>query len=196
VRLPAKLRPALPALIVLLCTVSTSSHAHIPLIAEDELVIERPKISAAVYGTLEDREQHYVVHLSYDEPFALPFEMLVPRRAELVDHRPAFAVVGPGLPPPTAEEAALLPRAVPEGEGLFLDRNDDPERLLIFESFTRRVFWSSTPVAVALPAGDFEVWVFSPTGSTGDFVLGFGVEEDFSGASCGTLFEDWSTYAY
>ncbi len=45
------------------------------------------------------------------------------------------------------------------------------------------------------PSGDFEVWVWSPDGATGDFVLGFGVEEDFSNGF-GGLFEDWSIYAY
>ena len=195
--MPVRPRPTLIALVVLLvCSISAPGHAHIPTIAEAELVIERPMISHAVYGTFETGDQVFVLHLSYDGPFALPFEMLIPRRPSTAEHRPAFAVVGPGLPPPTPEQEALLPHAVPEGEGVFIELNDAPERLLIFESFTRRVFWSSTPIAVALGAGEFEVWLFSPDGTTGDFVFGFGVEEDFSGASCGGLVEDWSTYAY
>ena len=35
--------------------------------------------------------------------FALPFEILVPVDADFERHRPMFAVVGPGLPPPTDE---------------------------------------------------------------------------------------------
>lgn len=183
-------------LVVMLCGVGTSSHAHVPLIAGELVEIEQPDISHALYGTIVAPDDVFVLRLAYDEPFALPFEILVPRRKELEDHRPAFAVVGPGLPPPLPEQADLLPRPIPAGQGVFLEANDAAERLLIFESFTRRVFWSSGPIALALPAGEFEVWIFSPEGTTGDFVLGFGVEEDFSSAGCGGLFEDWSTYAY
>lgn len=183
-------------LVLLLCGIGTSSHAHVPLIAGELVEIDQPDISHALYGTITAPDDVFVLQLVYDEPFALPFEILVPRRAALAEHRPAFAVVGPGLPLPSPEQAELLPRPLPEGQGAFIEANDASERLLIFESFTRRVFWSSGPIALALPAGEFEVWIFSPQGTTGDFVLGFGVEEDFSSAGCGGLVEDWSTYAY
>src|SRR5690606_17231985 len=163
-------------LFVLLCSVSTTSHAHVPVIAEPEIRIDAPTSSHAVYGTITDPDDLYVVRMRFDQAFALPFEILVPRRRSLSEHRPAFAVIGPGLPAPTAEQAAILPKAVPDGAGVFLDLNEDPERVVIFESFTSRAFWSCTPIALALPAGEFEVWIFSPTGGTGDFVLGFGVE--------------------
>jgi hypothetical protein len=189
------LRRALPLALICCCT-GTTAHAHVPAIASEDLRIERPEISYAIYGSIAQPEDLFVARLSYAEPFALPFEILVPRRPQLAEHRPAFAVVGPGLPSPSATAAALLPRAVPPGQGVFLEANDAPERELIFESFTRRVFWSSGPIALALAPGDYEIWIFSPTGSTGDFVLGFGVEEDFAGTGCAGLVDDWATYAY
>lgn len=180
-----------------LCGLGRTSHAHVPLVAERELEVEAPEVSHAIYGTLGgDLDEVFVSRLRFAEPFALPFEILVPRRRALADHRPAFAVVGPGLPAPTAEQLAVLPRPLPAGAGLFLELNDAPERPVIFESFTRRAFWSSGPVALALEAGEHEVWVFSPAGTAGDFVLGFGVEEDFSEGGCGELARNWPTYAY
>jgi len=190
------IRATIPPLIVLLCSVSAPGHAHLPVVAQPVLEISAATVSHAVYGTIEGPDDLYVVRLRFDHAFALPVEILVPRRSRLAEHRPAFAMVGPGLPAPTAEQAAILPQAVAKGEGVFLDLNDIPDRPVIFESFSSRVFWSSTPVALALPAGEFEIWIFSPSGSTGDFVLGFGVEEDFSNFSCGALLSDWSTYAY
>lgn len=182
--------------LVVLCCISTTSHAHVPRIAEPELDIDRADISHAIYGTLEHPDDHFVIRLEFAEPFALPFDILVPRRRELSDHRPAFAVVGPGLPAPTPEQAALLPEPVPPGLGVFLELDEVDPRPVTFESFSRRVFWSSGPIALALAAGEFEIWVFSPKGTTGEFVLAFGVEEDFASVGCGPLIEDWSTYGY
>ena len=169
--------------------------AHQPSMLADTFEVPDPYISYAVNGTFDTGDEVYTVRLAYDRSFALPFELLVEKRAGLEDHRPVYAVVGPGLPAPTDAELALLPNPLPDGAGVYLETNDAPERLVIFESVMRRFYWSSEAVALALPPGDFKVWVWSPEGTTGDFVLGFGVEEDFSGGF-GGLFEDWSTYAY
>jgi hypothetical protein len=182
---------------LLLVAFGRTGHAHVPRVAAAELDVEAPEVSHAIYGTLVgDTTQVFVTRLGFDQPFALPFELLVPRRRSLAEHRPMFAVVGPGLPAPTPAELEWLPRPLPPGAGVFLDRNDVAERPVIFESFTRRAFWTSGPVALALHEGAYEVWVFSPHGTAGDFVLGFGVEEDFSDEGCGDLARNWSTYAY
>lgn len=169
--------------------------AHQPAAVETELEVANPYISYAVNGTFATGEEVYTVHLAYDRGFALPFELLVEKRSGNEEFRPMYAVVGPGLPEPTEAERALLPRDLPEGAGVFLDANDDAERLVIFESVMRRFYWSTEATALALVPGDHEVWVWSPDGDTGDFVLGFGVEEDFSGGF-GGLFAEWGTYAY
>jgi hypothetical protein len=179
--------------VLLLCAVGRTGHAHVPVVAQAELELASPEVSHAIYGTLSGGDaQVFVTRLRFEQPFALPFELLVPRRRGLAEHRPAFA----GLPAPTADELAVLPRALPEGAGVFLDLNDAAERPVIFESFTRRAFWTSGPVALALAAGEHELWVFSPEGTAGDFVLAFGVEEDFGEEGCGDLARNWSTYAY
>lgn len=169
--------------------------AHQPTAIQDTFEVENPYISYAANGTFETGDEVFTVKMTYDRGFALPFELLVEKRPASKNHRPMYAVVGPGLPAPSDDVRALLPKEMPEGAGVYLDRNDDPERTVIFESVMRRVYWSTEPVALALPPGNFEVWIWSPEGTTGDFVLGFGVEEDFSNGF-GGLFEDWSTYAY
>lgn len=178
---------------VLLLVLLASGHQ--PAQVQTDFDVPKPKISYAIHGRFETGDEVFVAHLSYDAPFALPFELLTEKRRAYAEFRPRYAVVGPGLPAPDETTRALLPSEVPEGAGVFVDLNDAPERLVIFEGFMRRFYYSSDTTALALGAGDHEVWVWSPDGDPGDFVLGLGVEEDFSGGY-GALFADWSTYAY
>lgn len=170
--------------------------AHMPQKIALIQTVEKPRISWALYGRFDKGDEVYTIKLSYNTGFALPFELLVPHHNEMETFRPAYAVVGPGLPAPTTEESTFLPKTVPAGSGVFVARNDAKERLVIFESIMRRVFWSTGPVALPLRAGDYEIWVFSPDGTSGEFTMSLGVEEDFSGGGWKKVFEDWSTFAY
>lgn len=170
--------------------------AHQPAeVGTTDFDVANPYISYAVNGDFHEGDEVFTLHMSFDKGFALPFELLTEKRAGLEEHRPMYAVVGPNLPEATDDERDLLPKEVPAGMGIFLDKNDDEERLVIFESVMRRFYWSSEATALVLDPGDYEVWVWSPNHTTGDFVIGLGVEEDFS-EGFGGLFEDWSTYAY
>ena len=172
------------------------ARAHQPAAGEGtEFVVENPYISYAYNATFSTGDELFRVELTYDRGFSLPFELLVEDRAENLEFRPMYAVVGPGLPAPTEAELALLPEELPDGVGVFLELNDDEQRTSIFEGVMRRVYLTSEPVALLLQPGGYEVWMWSPDQDLGDVVLGFGVEEDFSGGF-GGLFADWSTYAY
>jgi len=170
-----------------------SAHEPNTIRASEPFTVEKPDISYALYGTFETGDEVFEVRLSFEEAYALPFELLVPHKSKWQGPRPMFAVVGPGLPEPTEAERALLPRDVPEGAGVYVELNDDAQRHVIFESFTRRVFWSSSPIALRLLEGDYTVWIWSPEGTAGDLVLSFGVEE---GGDFFKVFDNWSQYAY
>lgn len=160
--------------------VATAASGHVPDSLEDKLEVEAPYRSTALYGEFETGEEVFTVVLDYSErAFSMPVEMLVPVRDEWEDHRPMFAVVGPGLPPPNAVTEALLPREVPEGMGVFLEQNSDDERAEFYEPFSDTNFWTSEPTALIFDEGVHEVWIFSPAGTTGKFTFGFGVEEEF-----------------
>jgi hypothetical protein len=170
--------------------------AHQPRVLEaDKLfVVDDPLLSAALYGTFEHGDEFFEVKLEPATPLALPIEVLVPRRDAYEDHRPLFAIIGLGLPAATEAEEALLPQALPAGTGVLVGRYAREDREVIFESFTRRIFWTNGATAYVLPAGDVRIWIWSPEGTTGDFVLGFGVEE--GGQDAGEIFSNWSDYAY
>jgi hypothetical protein len=177
--------------------VALGANAHQPALADLEHVVDDPSVSHAIYGEFVDGDEVYTVRMTFETGFALPFELMIPHKTSLRDHRPTFAVIAPGLPPGLQAEVDSLPAEieVPPGAGIFMDANDDPEREVIFESFTRRVFWSTGPTALALQPGECLVVVWSPEGTTGDFVLGLGVEEDFS-EGFGDVFSNWGSYAY
>ncbi|TNE85255.1 MAG: hypothetical protein EP330_26370 [Deltaproteobacteria bacterium] len=172
------------------------AEAHRPAGDIGDVEITDATISWLIPGTFETGDEVFVVELVMPTDFALPFEVLVEKRPRLADHRPMYAVVGPGLPTPTADELAVLPYPLPDGWGVYLDQNDLPERIVYFEQVMRRNMWTSGTTALPLQRGPNEVWIWSPDGTTGDFQLGFGVEEDFSDGGFGAVFADWGTYAY
>lgn len=177
---------------------SSTGQSHQPATLDDVREIDNPTISHALYGELSEAQPVLKVTMEFEQPFALPFELLVPHKAEWQNFRPLMAVVAPGLPAANERELDLLREAgieIPDGSGVYVDLNDDPDRLVIFESFTRRVFWSTGPVALAVGAGTTEIFIWSPDGETGSVTVGFGVEEDFSDGF-GKVFADWSRYAY
>lgn len=169
--------------------------AHQPGENDGITQIEDATVSHAIYGAFEHGDEVREIHLTLPGPFAFPFEILVPHIPKNEDFRPFYAIVGPGLPIPDADTLALLPKEVAPGAGVYLDRNDAPERDVIFEGFLRRVSWSSGTIALPLREGSYQIWIWSPEGTPGEFVFGFGVEEDFSDGF-GGVFADWGTYAY
>ena len=184
-------------LTLLLLSLAPTASAHRPQPAEERLNIEKPKVSHVVGGEFEDGTEVFTVVLEYDQPFALPMEIMVPRASELENHRPAFAVVGPGLPAPTPDEINWLPLEVPEGFGVLIEPNDESEREVYFERVMRRTMWTSGSLAVHLPAAStYEVWIWSPDFTVGEFWYGFGVEEDFSGGGWGPIFANWNLFGW
>lgn len=159
------------------------SAAHRPGTVDEDIVIDDPLISYAITGEIDEPDHVSTVTMDMPKDFALPFELLVPHRSAWKDFRPAYAVVAVGLPEPTDEERAYLPKEVPAGMGVYVDRNEDAERDVVFEDVLRRVYWSTGAVALAVRTGPMEIWVWSPDGQTGPFTLGFGVEEDFTGGA-------------
>jgi len=172
--------------------------AHRPEPAEERLEIEKPLVSHVVGGEFVTGIEVYTVVLEYEQPFAMPMELMVPWDKDLIDHRPAYAIVGPGLPEPTPEEVDFLPAEVPDGYGVIIEYNDHEEREIYFERVMRRTLRTSGSLAIHLPsAGTFEIWIWSPNFTVGEFWYGFGVEEDFSGGDAwGPIFTDWGIFAW
>lgn len=183
------------ALVAAVLLVALAAWAHTPghLYADRPFVVARPEFSQALFGIFETGDEWFVVQYHYATRFAQPVEVLVPHAHGLRNHRPAWAVVGPGLPAPSDEERAALPCPLPQGWGAVVDLNTVDPRPAVFESVMRRFYWSSGPLAVIFPEGDSELWVWSPSRTTGKFGLGVGVEE---GGGYLEALSEWGFYAY
>ena len=181
---------------ILLLFLSPLAFAHRPQPVEEVTEISAPEISHVIGGDFVSGVEAFRIVLPFKEPFALPMEIMVPWKLE--SHRPVFAVVGPGLPTPTAEQAEFLPFAVPEGSGVIIERNDHEEREVYFEQVMRRTMRTSGSLALHLPAAStYEVWIWSPEFTVGEFWFGFGVEEDFSDPEVwDPLFENWDLFGW
>lgn len=181
------------ALLCALVPLTVRGHAPGELIAGQPNHVHDASISHALYGIFETGHEQFTVELGFEEDFAFPVELFVPHRDELREHRPAWALVGPGLPQPSDEEKSALPRPLPDGAGAFVDLNRVTPRPAFYESHTRRFFWSSGPVALVVRKGDYQFWIWSPERTKGKFGLGFGVEE---GGGYLEVFRNWRLYAW
>ena len=178
---------------VLLAALPATAHAPGRLHAGEVFVLEKPDISYAVFGEFSTGFERFVLTVNHPVRFGAPLELLVPHQENLRAHRSAWAVVGLGLPAPTAEERAALPAPLPPGWGAVVDLNQVTPRPTIFESVMRRFFWTSGALAVVFPKGKSEVWIWSPAKTRGKFGLGYGVEE---GGGYMEALKDWAFYAY
>jgi hypothetical protein len=182
------------ALLLLAAPAAGLAHSPARIQPGAPLTVKDPTVSWGFYGEFVTGEEIFELRFTLDRDFAAPFEILVPHQSELADHRPAYAIVCPGLPEPTAEERAALPDALPGGSGAFVELDDTPKREVVFEGFLRRVYWSSGAIAVVVPKGDCRVWIWSPKHTRGKVTLAFGVEENPGGSDYGDLLSHWSHY--
>ena len=58
--------------------------AHRPESAQEYLEIDKPTISYVIAGTFEVGTEVFTLSLAYEQPFALPFEVMVPVRIRVV----------------------------------------------------------------------------------------------------------------
>jgi hypothetical protein len=164
-------------LLFVLLVFPLTAFGHTPGELSEEVRLSTLEQSWALYGDFEKGDETYVIQIELEEGIGIPVEILVPEKEENNNHRPMYAVVGPGLAEPTEEERALLPYDIPNGMGVFVERHDKEERAEFYEAFTQTNFWTSEAVALQLDRGTHEIWIFSPEGTTGEFTLGLGVEE-------------------
>ena len=106
----------------------------------------------------------------------LHVEVGVPKIDRLKDFRPAYAVLGPGLP------EVDVPFAIPEGYGGWVFTTDDIANPEVFtEEFTGTTSWTFPPTDIVLPAdGKYYVVAYAPSDEQGKLWMAVGTEEVFS----------------
>ena len=114
----------------------------------------------------------------------------------LLNHRPNYLITGPHLPIPNKSDRDKFPIEITDIQGVFFENHDQKDRDTFFESIFRRAFWRTPSTALLLRKGKYKIIIWSPKKTLGEFILAFGVEEDFSDFSFSQMIKNWSTYAY
>ncbi len=177
-------------------TIVAIAQAHRPGTLQADTTVSNPYVSWVFPGVFETGDELFILRLNMERAFATPFEIFVPRQEAYREFRPQYAIVGPGLPKPSRQVEAHLPKPLPEGAGVYYEANDKPEREVFFEQVMRRSMWSSGTIAIPLRKGNYQIWIWSKEKQKGKFQFGFGVEEKFDGEAFTAIFSNWGLYAY
>jgi len=150
-------------------------------------------VSRAVYGTLAPWESFDAYRLTVSRPANTPVEMLVPKTGKYRDFRPAFALIGPGLPATgrpapsfiaerlrTAYTAVSpIPGAYPRV--LIVPDPGAAERARFYEPFSFTSYYRGGATRVELKPGvTYYLVVYVSAGQTGEYALGIGEAEKFT----------------
>jgi hypothetical protein len=143
--------------------------------AEHAIEFVDPQISRVVYHEVTAEAPQVWVTFEVDQPQALKIQLGVPLIDRLEDFRPAFALLGPGLP------SVELPFTVPEGlGGSVFESGNVTEPEVFDEPFTGTTSWILRDEEVQLPAaGRYYVVAYVPSGEQGKLWVALGVEEVF-----------------
>ena len=151
-------------------------------------------ISQVVYGGFAAPER--VDYYAFTAPagFELTISLVVADAPACARFRPAFALIGPGLPALDAASAATpVPASVPRpdsGEGTIVVAGDEWGTL--YEPYADVTFITGPELRQRLTGGDYLVAVFDPDGGTGTYGLTLGGDEVFGGdPDFATKFEPW-----
>ena len=146
-------------------------------------------VSRAVYGTLVEGEPFDAYRLTVSQAATTPVELLVPATSRYAAFRPAFALVGPDVPPAGAPPRFLAERlataygsAGDAGVTVVEDPGADP-RPTFYEPFSFSTYYRGAQAAVELrPGVDYYLVVYDPAGGSGEYVLGIAEAESFTPA--------------
>lgn len=134
------------------------------------------QLSRVIYHEITEAAPSLWLTFEVDEPQSLFVSLGLPLLDRLENFRPAFAVLGPGLPD------IELPIEVPEDLGGVLFATDEVMEPEVFhEPFSRTNSWILREEYVDLPeAGTYFIVAFVPSGDTGKLWVAPGHREEFT----------------
>jgi len=143
--------------------------------AESAIVFSDIGLSRVVYHEVTNEAPQLWIKFDIPAPQSVYFSLGLPLIDRLADFRPAFAVLGPGLP------EVDFPFETPGGlGGLIFETDDGREPEVFHEPFSGTSSWILREEYVDLPeAGTYFVVAYVPSGETGKLWLAPGDREEF-----------------
>lgn len=169
---------------ILLLAGSGRAGAHVPYIERFDysthwpFVVQDPEQSIAAYAWLRSHVDVDVYSFEVIEPTRLYGNVLVPACPAYATFYVSFALIGPGLPEPTA----ALPFPLPDGYGAIVVawRPDGEPRPTFYEPFGAKWYYEGPELRLPVTTpGRYAFVYWDPEGNVGDYVAAIGDRERF-----------------
>lgn len=144
--------------------------------AANAIFVQDVSISQVVYHVVPGAGDTLWIAFDGQAGQELYAELGIPKIDGLQDYRPAFAVLGPGLP------SVEVPFDIPAGYGGWVfDTTGTPTAPVFDEKFTGTLSWKYEGQTYTLPAaGRYYVVGYVPGGTTGKYWVAVGKKEKFT----------------
>lgn len=173
-----------PAMLLLATGLAASlpARAHVPYIEGQDysrdapFVLKRVADTKAIHGWLQVPDDVDVARIDLAAPATIVAEVDVQMCPDLAGFLPSYAIVGPGLPPPTSP----LPVTLPPGYGAVVvpDLPPGQPRPTFHEPVGGHTYYAGVPTTVqATTPGRWALLVWDPYQRGGDYVLSTGYRE-------------------
>ena len=155
------------------------------LILSNAIQITDPGItSVAIYDALIRPNQIELYSFVSASDTTVPVEALVPVRVSNTNFRPWVAIIGTTMMGNRIVATSSLPFTLPRGYSAEIIPPLFGEREVFFEPFSVEKLYHNREETITLKKdAKYFFAVFNPNGITGDFALGVGTAENFSGVS-------------
>ncbi len=161
--------------------IAGQAQAHVPFLEGTDTTVGAPKAVGA-FCYLQERSYYGQIEHPHDVDV---YEIAIPAATEGYEFtahvplcpgdaaRPHIAIVGPGLPRPANH--AGLPFPVPARQGVVVAEWEDEGTYI--EDFSGFEYLAGGEGEVDLQPGTYRIYVWDPSGATGDYNAIFGVDE-------------------
>ncbi|HMR55020.1 MAG TPA: hypothetical protein PKD34_00290 [Candidatus Doudnabacteria bacterium] len=155
------------------------------------LQIPDPSVaSQAVYGRLSNVGELDSYVFVPEQNGVIPLEILVPVQPSNNQFKPDIYLLGRNISAEDSVEMEELPVEIPGGYG-GIKLSNNHEQGYWHEPFSLERYWVGDKKEITVEAGqNYFILVYEPSSQIGDYVLGVGFAEDFSGSSFTGLLGD------
>lgn len=165
---------------------TATAAGHVPVLSDGTAVdpntaleFANIQISRTIYHEITPSAPEVWIAFSVGDPQEVKMRFSVPQIERLADYRPAFALLGPGLP---EADPNRLPFDVPEGLGVrtyTFGGVDNPEEF--YEPFSATTAWTLYNGYVTLPtAGRYYLVGYHPEQKRGKLLMALAIAEEWS----------------
>ncbi|HZD60434.1 MAG TPA: hypothetical protein VE439_08305 [Anaerolineae bacterium] len=162
-----------------------------PIFARAQHVLDPTQASLAIYGNLLTPDEVDIYYFTAKKNETVPVEVLVPVRPSTANFRPTIVIASTDPKFGGNPNLINLPVPLPPGSNAISISIPSGERSIFFEPFSFEKLYHGNEQQVRLTAGQtYYLLVFDQNHYTGDYTVGVGTIENFTGISFWQIIKD------